>query len=167
MNFPTLYKTLQSQDHFEVRQYDKLLLAKVTVPGPFEVAYEKGREMLIKYLEGHNYKKQKVGKEYFFMLLSRIDGWEVACILPQGFSAISLSPCLGDTIYFEELKPRKVIVYKFNGKSAYTAMMKKIDDLKFWAKSTNFSFDSRVRIVVYKSFIPFMRKNEIHLDSLG
>ncbi len=73
---------------------------------------------------------------------------------------------MGDKIHFEELKSRKVAVHKFHGKSAYSTMMKKIEDLKFWAKKTNLTIATSTRIVIYGSPIPFMRKNEIQLDTI-
>jgi hypothetical protein len=152
---------------YEVRQYNDLVTAKVTVDGPFEAAYIKGSQLLMSYLNGNNYKKQRINHGSFFMLLSCLHGWEVSCILPEQFTLSNSPKPVGDAIEFEELSSRNVLVHKFSGKSAYASVMKKFEKLKNWAQESNLLVSKSERIVIYNnSILPFFRKNEIHVDSL-
>lgn len=167
MSIPTMYKTLKMNDSYEIREYNSLLTAKVTVPGPYESAYRKGSKLLMNYLNGNNYKKQRINHCSFYMLVSRLEGWDVSCILPDEFTIATSPRPLGDEIKFEELVSRNVIVHSFTGKSPYSIIMKKIEELKKWAKETDLPLSKSERIVIYNSAIlPFFRKNEIHVDSL-
>lgn len=167
MNLPELYKTLKIEDAFEVRQYNNLPLAKVIVTGPFENAYQTGGRILMNYLKGNNYKKININHRSLFMMLPRVEGWEVSCILPEHFTPQSTPRPIGDNIQFEELHPRKVAVHRFRGKSAYATMMRRSEELKTWAEQTNMALSSAARIVIYSSsLLPFLRRNEIHFDSI-
>lgn len=166
MNLPTCYKTLERHGDYEVRQYNYLLTAKVAVNGPYEAAYRMGSKLLKSYLNGNNYKKLPINHGSFFMLSSRLEGWEVSCILPEELTVLNSPRPVGDDIKFEELVSRNVLVHSFSGRSPYSTVMKKFEKLKLWARESNLSFSKSERIVIYNSSIlPFFRKNEIHVDS--
>lgn len=167
MSLPILYQTLKMEDPFEVRQYNYHCLAKVVVEGSFEKAYQKGAAQLTTYLSGDNYKKLRMDHRSLFMMRPRVEGWEVSCILPEHFTATSSPRPIGDHIQFEEVHSRQVAVHRFRGKSAYATMMRKMEELKSWAKQTNLNISPSGRIVVYSSsVISFLRRNEIQFDSV-
>lgn len=167
MKAPAIYQLLKLQDDYEVRHYKFLFTAKVIVPGPFEKAYKIGSKLLLDYLNGNNYKQQKIKHYCFFMMLSHIEGWEVSCMLPEDFSLLSSPRPIGDYINFEELNSRDVVVHRFSGKSTYSTIMKKIENLKNWAKESNLKLSKSERIVIYHSpVLSFIRKNEIQVDRL-
>ncbi len=161
------YQTLLSQDAFELRDYPQILVAKVLVAGPFEDAFKRGSEILESYLQGDNYKKEKLQGKIPFRLTSRPDGWEVSCILPPYHTRETAPKPISEKIRFEHLKPRKVAVLRFQGKTRYAGMMKKIEELKCWAKSTEMKMESSSHIVVYTpQYLPFLRRNEIQIDGV-
>lgn len=159
------YQTIKSEDAFELRHYPQLLVAKVLVSGPFEDAYKRGSEILDDYLQGNNYKKEKLQKKVPFKLTSRPDGWEVSCILPPYHSSATAPKPIGESIRFEQVQPKQVAVVSFPGKARYAAMMKKMEELKCWAQESELKVGPSSHIVVYNpTFLSFLRKNEIHLD---
>lgn len=162
-----IYKTIAREDCFEVREYCDLCLAKVIVQGPFESAFRLGSDILKKYLNGNNYKKIKIDYQSSFMLLSRVDGWEVSCLLPPLYFEQSAPKPIGEQILFEKMNSRKVVVHYFQGKSAYSTLMKKTEELKQWARKANLELNSNPRMVLPKSSLfSLLQKNEIHFDSL-
>jgi len=167
MRLPKMYQILNKENAFEIRQYNNLPLAKVIVTGPFESAYLTGGSLLMNYLKGNNYKKISIAHRSLFMMVPRVEGWEVSCILPEDFTLKSLPRPIGDNIQFEELHSRKVAVHRFRGKSAYATMMRRSEELKNWAHQTHLTLTSSPRIVIYgPSLLSFLRKNEIHFDSI-
>ena len=166
MTEENLYKTIAKEDCFEVREYCDLCLVKVIVQGPFETAFREGSDILKKYFDGNNYKKLKINYQSSFTLLSRVDGWEVSCLLPPLYFEQSAPKPIGDQILFEKMNSRKVVVHFFQGKSAYSTLMKKTEELKHWARKTNLKLNSNARVVLAKpTFLSLFRKNEIHFDS--
>ena len=162
-----LYRTITREDCFEVREYYDLCLVKVIVQGPFENAYKMGSDILKNYFDGNNYKKKKINYQSSFMLLSRVDGWEVSCLLPPLYFLQSAPKPIGEQILFEKKISHKVVVHFFQGKSAYSTLMKKTEELKQWARKANLKLNSNARVVLPKpSFFSLLRKNEIHFDSL-
>ena len=167
MSEQPLFTTLRAHKTFELRQYSPLLIAKVLLSGPFETAYKSGGVILREYLEGNNYKRLKLPELSPVILRSRPDGWEVSCILPGYLTRESAPRPVQDKIGFEELESRPVAVFKYNGKAPYSFIMKKTEELRSWARSSDLKFSSTSRIVVYHSgFLPFLRKNEIQLDGV-
>ena len=108
-----LYKTIAKEDCFEVREYCDLCIVKVIVQGPFETALREGSDILKNYFDGNNYKKLKINYQSSFMLLSRVDGWEVSCLLPPLYFEQSAPKPIGDQILFEKMNSRKVVVHFF------------------------------------------------------
>ena len=167
MKEESLYITVSKENCFEVREYRDLCLVKVIVQGPFESAYRTGSDILKKYFDGNNYKKKKINCHSSFMLLSRVDGWEVSCLLPSVYFEQTAPKPLGDQIFFEKIISHKVVVHYFQGRSAYSTLIKKTEELKQWAKKTNLKLNSTARVVMSRpSFFSLLRKNEIHFDSL-
>jgi hypothetical protein len=167
MSLPTNYRILEIQDSFEVREYDNLLAAKVTIPGTFETGYRKGREQLMSYFNGENYKKVKINYSPIYVLSSRVEGWEVSCILPKEFNVLGVPRPIGENIRFEEIKSRHVAVHRFKGKLSYYDLMKKTEELKSWAEEVNLVLSRFERIAVYRSsFFPLIRNNEIQIDRI-
>ena len=165
MKVPHDYVVIQEEDSFELRKYRDMLLAKVMMDGPFENAHKHGGKILKEYLDGQNLKREKLLSLAPLMLRARPEGWEVSCILPSHLTLDAVPMPVSEKIKFEEVKPRPVAVVKFHGKSHYTKMMKKTEELKFWAKRTELRFTNTSKIVLLRSPIfPFLRKNEIHLE---
>ena len=162
-----IYITIAKEDCFELREYCDLCLVKVIVQGPFEAAFRTGSDILNRYFDGNNYKKMKIHNKSSFMLLSRVDGWEVSCLLPPLYFSQSAPKPIGDHILFEKIISHRVVVHFFKGKSAYSILMKKTEELKQWARKTNLKLNSNARVVLAKpSLFSLLRKNEIHFDSL-
>lgn len=167
MSLKRIYRLLQKDATFEVRDYESLSLAKVLVTGPFESAHINGKSLLYNYLSGHNYKKAKINEGLLFMMFPHVHGWEVSCLLPEKYLHNDPPKPVGSNIQFEKLNPRTVAVCQFRGKPAYASMMRKTDELKKWASSLNFEFCAHPRIVVYDSSIfTLARRNEIQLDRI-
>jgi len=171
------FEIIRSEKTFELRQYPPILIAKVLLSGPFETAYKSGGDILKDYLDGNNYKQVKLAetiapiatpsKATPYMMKSRPEGWEVSCVLPGHLSCETAPRPVEQKIHFEELASRPVAVFKFTGKAPYSFIMKKTEELRSWAKSSDLKLNSTSRIVVYKSgFLPFLRKNEIQLDGV-
>ncbi len=167
MSSPVNYRILEIQDNFEVREYDNLLTAKVVIPGTFETGYRQGREMLMSYFNGENYKKVKIKYCPIYTLSSRVEGWEVSCVLPQEFNFSTVPRPIGENIRLEEIKSRHVAVHRFKGKLSYYDLMKKTEELKSWAQEVNLVLSRFERIAVYStSFLSLIRNNEIQIDRI-
>lgn len=160
------FLTLKRDQLFEVRQYHPCLMAKVEIQDTFENAFKKGSKLLSEYAFGNNYKKQKLQLASPILLSSRATGWEVSCFLPQGIVYTELPRPLGEEVKLMEVIERKVAVIKFHGKSPYSSIMKKTEELKCWARDSGLPVSKGSKIVLYQSAIlPFMRRNEIHFDA--
>ena len=167
MSLSTNYRILEIQDSFEVREYDNLLAAKVMIPGTFETGYRKGREQLMSYFNGENYKKVKIKCSPIYILSSRVEGWEVSCVLPREFNAFEVPRPIGENIRFEEIKSRHVAVHRFKGNLSYYDLMKKTEELKSWAEEVNLVLSRFERIAVHSSSLfSLFRNNEIQIDRI-
>lgn len=165
MKGQTLFKTLKTDNNFELRAYHPILLAKVRVPGPFEIAFKKGGALLSEYCQGDNFKQRKMGVSSPYFLSSRSDGWEVSCLLPRGVSSHDVPRPIVEGVSFEELPHRRVAVIRIHGKSHYPYLMRKSEELRQWASEAFIDIHKQSRIAIYQNpLFPFIRRNEVHFD---
>lgn len=160
------FSLMMSQGPFEVRLYQKLLCARVSLPGSFEEALKEGVRHLSEYLEGTNFKVRKILHAGPLFQLQKNNDWEVGMVLPPEWDIFSVPKPISRFIKIEEWAPHAVGVLRYRGSLTPDIFHRKGEELKRWIKKKGLNSIGPVRLSRHDHFwaTPFFRPNEVHLD---
>ena len=168
-----LYKVLETEDKFELREYQDFLIAKVKVRESFEKSGSKGFRPLANYIFGENQKKEKIqmtapvglhsasGQEYHN--LSKENDWYISFFMPSRFEKNQLPKPDNADVVHEEIKGGLFAIIRYSGSADKKNFEKKLLDLKSWIKSKNFTQSESFWFWRYDPpwTLPILKRNEI------
>jgi hypothetical protein len=158
-----VYQAVLKDHEVEVREYEPMTLAQVTLPGPFESFRENGFDILASYLFGKNSasKNMDMTTPIFFDRFE--DHWTMSFVLP--FLASEAPRPLDDRIRITSRPRTAVAVSTYHGTNTLALMETHASELKEkvanWPKKPTYT----VQFAQYDgpATLPFLKKNEIHL----
>jgi hypothetical protein len=160
------FSTLTELGPFEIRLYQRLFCAKLPVKGPFEEAFHQGVAELNDYIEGCNFKVEKIPNAGpYFHSLSQ-ESWELGVILPSGFLAEDWPLPINRKIRLMEIPPGRVSVLRFKGTISKELILRKQAELQRWLNLKGLRPFGQLRVYRHDLTlpVPFFRHNELHLD---
>lgn len=162
------YNTVTSQGPFEIRQYRRLAFAKILINGDFSEALKEGKKHLQDYLEGSNFRAEKVPFTPFYFQKESENGWDIGVILNAEKISTDIARPINRHIKLDDLPPGKVAVLKCKGEVTQEFFIRKIEELRKWILFKNYRPLTGARLLYNDSLItlPFHRTKEVHLDLL-
>lgn len=155
------YQTLLSEKQFEIRKYEKLVIAIVAQQnGVSNYAFRE----LFRYISGNNYTRQKIAMTApVFMSSSSANVPTMAFILPSNLSLNSAPKPINQLIHIEETKPTVYATVSFNGYINANTTTTQIRRLQAWMEQHRLKKQGEAIFAGYDSpFIPpKRRRNEI------
>lgn len=161
------YRLISSQGPFEVRFYQRMLCAKISLTGSYNEALKNGLQHLEEFLDGNNFKVDKIEKHGPFFHIHKPEYLEIGIILPSMMSLLDAPKPINRSIKIEEISPGRVGVLRFNGKDEQEFYRKRSDELKKWLAHKGLRYGEYFRVMRPPEqliTIPFLRQNEVHLD---
>lgn len=160
------FTLMMSQGPFEVRLYQKLLCARVSLEGSFDEAIKNGMKHITEYLEGTNFKVERILRAGPCFHLNKVDQWDVGMILPPELDILSVPKPISRLIKIEEWSPCTVGVLRFRGGVTPEIFHRKGEELKRWIKRRGLNSHGPLRVSRndFLLQLPFFRPNEVHLD---
>lgn len=160
------FSLMMTQGPFEVRLYQKLLCARVSLPGSFEEVLKEGMRHLSEYLEGTNFKVKKILHAGPLFQLQKNNDWEIGMVLPSEWNLLNIPKPISRYIKIEEWSPHTAGVLRYRGGLTPEVFQRKGEELKRWIKMKGLNSMGPVRVSRHDHFlaVPFFRPNEVHLD---
>ncbi|MGP4812593.1 MULTISPECIES: SOUL family heme-binding protein [unclassified Psychrobacter] len=183
------YTILLKADNFELRRYDKQLVAQTWVTGDQNDASREGFKVLADYIFGNNTasdgKSSKIsmtapvtmepksnqdnGESQKIAMtapvsMQRDDGkWRVQFTMPSQYTIQTLPKPNNPNIEIKEVPVQNYGVIKFSGLAGTDKVAKKTEELQSWMQSQNLNIMSTPQIARYNPpwTLPFMRRNEV------
>ncbi|MGM8908735.1 SOUL family heme-binding protein [Psychrobacter sp. 1U1] len=183
------YTILLKADNFELRRYDKQLVAQTWVTGDQNDASREGFKVLADYIFGSNTasdgKSSKIsmtapvtmepksnqdnGESQKIAMtapvsMQRDDGkWRVQFTMPSQYTIQTLPKPNNPNIEIKEVPVQNYGVIKFSGLAGTDKVAKKTEELQSWMQSQNLNIMSTPQIARYNPpwTLPFMRRNEV------
>ena len=162
-------KIIDSQGPFEIRLYMRMAYARVYIPGDFSTALEEGKKCLQDYLDGSNFRVEKVPSTTLYFQTEREKGWDIGVILPAEKITTEFPRPINRQINLDELAPGKVAVLKLSsGQVTEEIFERRTGELFKWIEFKKHKTLAGARLVYNDSLItlPFKRTREVHLDLL-
>ena len=175
------YTVVAQSGDIEIRDYDPMIVAQVTVPGARETAIKEGFRLLADYIFGNNSASEKVSMTAPVMqetsetismtapVTQTQDGqgaWHVRFKMPYGYTLQTLPRPNSPRITFLEVPSRRFAAVRFSGlasREALRAQQKALEDYLAAQKLTALSAP------IFAFFnppwtLPFLRRNEIMIE---
>lgn len=178
------YKVLKTDGDFEIRSYEKQLIAKITMHGmSFDYFREHAFEKLADYIFEGNSKKESIpmtapvihqhGKGEQVPMRSPVyqeetnaGVWSMWFILPKEYTLSTAPKPKNSDIVLEEIEPYEVACISYTGHNSVDKIKSHERDLAAWlTKHTEYAPTGKYMIAQYDApfVIPFLKKNEIQV----
>ena len=175
------YQILVDSDKIEIRQYPPMVVAQTVVNTDYKDSSSQGFNRLAGYIFGNNKNKQKMSmtapvfQEQEFSIMDMTvpviqqktqKVWLMAFVLPQNYTVSSAPTPLDSAVLIKEIPSKKVAVIKYSGSLSEQGIEEKSEELKHWLFKKGYKPISTSRSAAYDPpwTLPFLRRNEVHID---
>ena len=179
------YSVLQSDELFEVREYEPLIVAETLVDASFDDAGSIAFRRLFGYISGDNEAAAEIAMTAPVMALDENNssgekismtapvtgqetalGWRFAFVLPSTYT-LANAPMPGNPeVSLKQLPARKVAVVRYPGSWNEAGYDENLKLLQQWMLQNQLKVDSLPRAAAYDPpwTLPFLRRNEVMID---
>jgi len=175
------YQVLNDFGHIQIRQYPALVIAQTEVNADYQNSSREAFQRLAGYIFGNNKKKQKIAMtapviqeqqaETMAMTAPVIQqksgpAWLMAFVLPKGYSVSTAPVPLDPAVIIKEITNKQVAVIQYSGRLSELRIEEKSKELKNWLTKRGYQAISPSRSAAYDPpwTLPFLRRNEVHID---
>jgi len=175
------YQVLNDYGQIQIRQYPALVAAETEVFADYKTGSSQAFQRLAGYIFGDNQKQQKISmttpiiqkQQAETMAMTALviqqksgTAWLMAFVLPKNYSISTTSHPLDTSVSIKELPGKKVAVIQYSGSLSEQAIEEKSATLKSWLSNQNYKVMSPLHFDAYdpRWTLPFLRRNEIHID---
>ena len=183
------YTVLSQMDDFELRRYDKQLVAQTLVSGDQDSASREGFKVLADYIFGNNTaptggsskismtapvtmqpnnKKSDSESQKIAMTapvsMQQDDGkWRVQFTMPSKYTMQTLPKPNNPNITITEVPAQTYGVIKFSGLAGSKKVATKTEELQSWMQTQNLTITGEPELARYNPpwTLPFLRRNEV------
>jgi len=179
------YSVLQTEDRFEVREYETMLVAETLVDASFDDAGNIAFKRLFGYISGDNAANSEIAMTAPVMALDenrssgeKISmtapvtgqetprGWRYAFVLPSSYTLASAPVPGNPEVSLKEVPGQKVAMVRYSGSRSKAAYQENLKLLQQWMRQNGLEAGSLPRLAAYDPpwTLPFMRRNEVMID---
>lgn len=169
LNFKTLeqsrYSVLLSQGPFELRFYQRMICAQMSLTGPYDEVLKIGTKYLQEYFEGNNFKVEKIENSGCFFQIKKDNAWDLGIILPASSSIHNAPKPINRMIRITGIPSAKVASLSFKGQQSREIFSRREEELKRWIDYKGLNVKGPLRIMkVSTSSLPFLRNYEVQYE---
>ena len=160
------YTILEKNNHFQIRKYDEMTIAKITTVGERYEGLRKGFIPLARYIGAKDREGPKISMTAPVMQQKIInDNWEISFYMPSKFDTDQLPISENNQIKIATTPSTIMAVITFSGVAKTELLENKFTNLIKWIEETNYEIilGSKPIYSYYNdpSTPGFLRKNEI------
>ena len=160
------YTILEKNNHFQIRKYDEMTIAKITTVGERYEGLRKGFIPLARYIGAKDREGPKISMTAPVMQQKIInDNWEISFYMPSKFDTDQLPISENNQIKIVTTPSKIMAVITFSGVAKTELLENKFTNLIKWIEETNYEIilGSKPIYSYYNdpSTPGFLRKNEI------
>ena len=160
------YKVLERDGDYEIREYEALKLAKVSLPNssPKSKNMDGAFMKLFRFIDGGNESGEKIAMTTPVLMQRGTQESSMSFVMPQALAAKETPKPKGEVV-LDVLPPSNVVVIRFSGRSDLEKEKAKLVDLEAWAKARQLKTRGEPLIAYYDPpWTPGpLRRNEILL----
>ncbi|MBD1390778.1 heme-binding protein [Neiella sp. HB171785] len=179
------YQVLKSEDDFELRQYNSMIVAQSQVRGAMDDASGDGFRAVADFIFGNNTAASGGSEEISMtapVLIAPSDNgqqlnsaaamndergkWVVGFVMPSQFTLDTLPSPNSDKVVIEPVPERNVAVVTFSGFTGEEKVAAKTQQLLSWMRLQGLTPQSAATLARYNPpwTLPFLRRNEVMIE---
>lgn len=176
------YTVLLEDEGVEIRQYDDFIVAETIVEAEYDEASSIGFRRIAGYIFGKNKQKEKISMtapvlqeqeagEKISMTAPVLQekagaSWRMSFVMPAKYTMETLPQPIDPKVILKEVKGSKVAAIRYKGVLSEDNTAKKTKELQRWLEENDYRELSKPRSAGYDPpwTIPFLRRNEVHID---
>ena len=183
------YTVLSQMDDFELRRYDKQLVAQTLVSGDQDSASREGFKVLADYIFGNNTaptggsskismtapvtmqpnnkksdsESQKIAMTAPVSIQQNDGKWRIQFTMPSKYTMQTLPKPNNPNITITEVPAQTYGVIKFSGLAGSKKVATKTEELQSWMQTQNLTITGEPELARYNPpwTLPFLRRNEV------
>ena len=178
------YKVLKQDGDFELREYNAMIIAEVTVRGTLDESNGRGFRLIADYIFGNNLAKTSAASEKIAMTApvtmtrdgekiamtapvtmdsAAPDTWRMHFVMPSRYTMATLPTPKNPAVKLREVKAQKVAALRFSGFSGEEKIVEKTAQLNTWMTKSSLSAAGLSQLARYNMPLtpPPFRRNEI------
>lgn len=175
------YAVLLQDGDIQIREYESILVAETVIDADYASSGSIGFNRLAGYIFGGNIKQQKITmttpvlkeqeSEKIAMTAPVLqqqsgDRWIMSFVMPSNYTLLTLPKPVDPLVNIKQVPGKKVAVLGYSGSLNEQRIAEKTDDLTAWLTQKQYKMLSKARSAAYDPpwTLPFLRRNEIHID---
>ena len=165
------YTVMKNSEAFEIRHYNRMLVASTTVNSEYDKYSGKAFRRLADYIFGNNEAKDKNGSQEIAMTAPVLqhqdgDGWTMSFIMPDKWTYETVPAPVNDQIKLHHIEKKKFAAITYNGTMSEERMMAHYDKLLNWMDQEGLKKVSDPIHAAYNPpwTIPSQRRNEVLIE---
>ena len=176
------YKTIVKEGRFQVREYADAVIAETVVDEDYGRAGNVAFRRLAGYIFGNNKSRARIAmtapvlqqkaSEKIPMTAPVLQeksgqGWRMTFVLPAKYTLQDAPEPSDPKVTIKAEKGRKVAVVRYPGWLSAASMERNAAKLRNWLEQKRYKAISEPRLAAYDPpwTVPFLRRNEVHIDS--
>lgn len=177
------YEVLERHGDIEVRRYEPMIIADVTVNGVRREASSQGFRLLADYIFGNNRINEDIAmtapvqqraSEKIAMtapvqqVSEEADEWQISFVMPSKYSMASLPTPNNDRVILREIPSQTFIVIRFSGRSSDDNVQEHETQLANHIKENKIRVSETPKYAFYSPpwTLPALRRNEVMFELL-
>jgi len=174
------YQVHSSEDKIEIRKYNPMIVAEVTVQGERKEAISQGFRLLADYIFGNNIKNSSISmtapvtqqQNQKISMIAPVnqhaadDGWKINFIMPAGYSMGTLPKPNNKKVILKEIPSKNFAVIQFSGMNNNKNLALHEKKLKLYLLKNEMKVLSESIYAFYNPpwTLPFLRRNEVLIE---
>jgi|TARA_B110000977_G_scaffold23607_1_gene28488 DNA gyrase inhibitor GyrI len=174
------YQVHSSEDKIEIRKYNPMIVAEVTVQGERKEAISQGFRLLADYIFGNNIKNssismtapvtqqqnQKIAMTAPVNQHAADDGWTINFVMPAEYSMGTLPKPNNKKVILKEIPSKNFAVIQFSGMNNNKNLALYEKKLKLYLLENEMKALSESIYAFYNPpwTLPFLRRNEVLIE---
>lgn len=174
------YEIESSLDSYEIRRYDPMIVAEVSLNGSREESISTGFRLLADYIFGNNIVEERIAmtapvqqerSEKIAMTApvqqQEVDGaWNVRFVMPSQYSMETLPKPRNQRVALRQIPSKRYVVITFSGTNSDANIKKNEQRLKAYIEANALQTVGSPKYAFYNPpwTLPFLRRNEILIE---
>lgn len=161
------YQVVDMDDDKEIRAYDRMTLASVTISGDYEQAMVEGYHRLLQYLFGENATALEMPMTTPIFEEQNQNSWTISFILPAHITQTTAPTPLDHSISISERPAHRAAVIWYTGGNDLDRIYEKSKELYDWLNTLrdyNTVGDAKIAQYDGPATLSFFRRNELQVE---
>ncbi|NTS76183.1 heme-binding protein [Catenovulum sp. SM1970] len=173
------YQVIRTNDNIQIRFYDPMIIAQVTVQGPRDQAISRGFRLLADFIFGNNTQStdiamtapvqqqqqqgQKIAMTAPVQQSKQGNEWQVSFVMPKAYNMASIPKPVDNRVELITVAEQYYAVIEFSGRSSADNLARHQTLLDTYMQEHNLIAKGEVKYAFYNPpwTPPFVRRNEI------